>query len=394
MNIQISRRVQSLTGSATLAVAARAKALKEQGVDVVDLSAGEPDFDTPQSIKDAAIAALGRGDTKYPSPVSGRTPLREAIRGYLKKHCGIDYALNQVHVSVGAKDAIAQALTALLDPGDECIVPVPYWVSYPEQVKMAGGTPVLVKCDAAEGRKLSPAQLKAAITPRTRVLILNSPNNPTGAVYTRAEQAALADVLRNTNVVVLSDELYHRLILADVPHVSFAALDGMFERTVTINGMSKTFAMTGWRLGFAAGPEEIIAGMGKIQSQTTSGAVSFVQAASVAALTGDQSFVEEMCAAYRQRGARMANLLNKIPGVSCPPAEGGFVCLAHVAEVFGRVGVKSADELAATILEKSHVALVSGSAFGTQEHVRLSFAASMEQIEKGLERIGKLLAGR
>jgi aspartate aminotransferase len=393
MDIRLSRRIQSVAPSATLAVSARAKALKEQGIDVVDFGAGEPDFDTPQHIKDAATRALAAGDTKYPSPVSGRNPLRAAVCEYTKRYLGLDYRPGQVHVSVGAKDAIIQTLTVLLDPGDEVMIPAPYWVSYPDQVRLAGGTPVIVRPPNAHIHKITGKELAAAITPRTRVLILNSPCNPTGAVYSRDELDALAAAIRGTNIVVISDELYHRLILNDRPHVSFATLDGMYEHTIVINGASKTFAMTGWRLGFATGPEPIIAAMGRMQGQTTSGAVSFVQTAMVAALNGDQNCVETMRRAYRERAGRMVAGLERIPGVHCEPPEGGFVCLPHVAGAFAKLGAKTADEFAAGVLERAHVALVSGSAFGADEHVRLSFATSTEQIDKGLDRLTRLLGG-
>jgi aspartate aminotransferase len=390
MNQRLSQRIRALAPSATLAVTARAKALREQGVQVINFGVGEPDFDTPAHIKEAAIRALQAGDTKYPTPVAGKNPLREAIRRYLLNTCGLDYALNQVHVSVGAKDAILQALSVLVDPGDEVIVPAPYWVSYPEQTGWVGGRAQIIDCRATAGR-IRPEQLRAALTPATRVLILNSPSNPTGAMYSRAELEELADVLRDTDVYILSDELYHMLLIADQPPVSMAALPGMFERTITINGFSKTYAMTGWRIGYAAGPAPVIEAMSRMQGQTTSGAVSFVQTAAIAALEGPQECVAQMCAEYRRRAARMYERLLEIPGVRCERPRGGFVMLANVAALFGRLGVRSADELATAALEQAHVALVTGSAFGCSESIRLSFATSMDQIEEGMKRLQQML---
>ncbi len=390
MTYRLTNRIQTLAPSATLAVTARAKALREQGVSVINFGVGEPDFDTPQFIKDAAIAALQAGDTKYPTPVAGKNVLREAIRRFLARTCKLEYALNQVHVSVGAKDAILQALSVLIEPGDEVILPVPYWVSYPEQIGWVGGTAKLVDCRPNNG-KITPDQLRAAITPRTRLFMINSPSNPTGVMYSRAELEALAAVLRETDILVLSDELYHMLIIAEQPHVSFATLPGMFERTITINGFSKTYAMTGWRIGFAAGPQPVIEAMSRMQGQTTSGAVSFVQTAAAAALDGPQDCIALMCTEYRKRADRMYAMLAEIPQVSCQRPQGGFVLLASVAPLFERVGAKSADEFATIALERAHVALVSGTAFGCDDSVRLSFATSMTQIEEGMRRLHKLL---
>ena len=392
MNLKLSQRIQALAPSATLTVTSRARALKEQGEDVISFAAGEPDFDTPQHIKDAAIEALNAGDTKYASPVSGKTPLREAVREYLKRYCGLDYGLSQITITAGAKEAIYQSFCTILDPGDEVIIPAPYWVSYPEQVKLAGGIPVCVHGPYGGVSKVGPDQLATAITPRTKMLVLNSPSNPAGIVYTRDELEALASVLRGTDVIVLSDELYHRLILDGDPQTSFAALSDMFERTITVNGLSKTYAMTGWRLGFAAGPDQIITGMARMQGQTTSGAVTFCQTAAIAALTGDQKCVDEMVAAYRARGRRMHELLSALPGVSCEPARGGFVCFPDVSGTFERLGVSDATQFAEMAIEQERVALVTGAAFGCPEHVRLTFATGMEQIEKGLARLARLLS--
>lgn len=391
MELRISDRLNRLAPSATLAVAEAARALRERGVEVVSFGAGEPDFDTPAHVRQAAVDALARGDTKYP-PVAGVPALRKAVCGYLERHSHARYEPDEVCVTVGAKDAIHQAIAALVNPGDEVIIPSPYWVSYPDHVKLAGGVPLVVPGDEQLGGKIGPAHLKAALNARTRVLILNSPCNPTGAVYSRAELAALADVLRPTSIAVISDEIYHRLGFHESPTACFAALDGMRDRTITVNGMSKSFAMTGWRLGFAAGPRSVIDAMIRLQGQTTSGAASFVQTAAAAALVGDQGYIEDMRAAYRDRATRVCAALNAMPGVRCVPPAGAFYCFPDVSGTFARLGVSDADGFARLVLERAHVAVVSGVAFGSKRHARLSCATSPALIEKGLDRLAKLLA--
>lgn len=391
MEIRISARIQQLAASATLAVAEKARALRERGVDVIEFGAGQPDFDTPQHVKDAAIAALAAGDTKYPMPVSGKTPLRQAVCAYLKRYSSLDVAPAQTIVTVGAKDALHLAFKCLLDVGDEVLIPVPYWLSYPEQVRMSGGRPRFIRPADLDRGKITAAELAAAITPRTRVLVLNSPANPHGAVYSREELEALAAVLRKHDLLVISDEIYHRLVYTAEPCVSIAALPGMADRTLTVNGASKTYAMTGWRLGFAAGPQPLIDAMARLQGQTTSGATSFVQTAMVAALSGDQSAVDIMRAAYAERGPRMHALLSAIPGIRCTQPLGAFYCFADVSSTFARLGVRNADEFTAAALERAHVAVVSGAPFGCDTHVRLSFATSLDKINAGLERLANLL---
>lgn len=392
MNIRIASRIEELAPSATLAVAERARALRERGIDVIDFGAGQPDFDTPSHVKEAAVAALAAGDTKYPMPVAGKNPLRDAVAAYLARFNGVQYAQNEIIVTVGAKDALHLAFSCLLQPGDEALIPVPYWLSYPEQVRLTGAKPVFVRPASIDSGKISPGELVAAISPRTRVLVLNSPANPHGAVYSRAELAALASVLRQHDIVVISDEIYHRLTYSDEPWTSIAAVDGMRERTLVVNGASKTYAMTGWRLGFAAGPAALVEAMGRLQGQTTSGATSFVQTAMVAALNGDQSPVERMAAAYRERGARMHARLNAISGVRCPRPDGAFYCFANVSGAFARTGVDDADGFTAAALDKAHVAVVSGTPFGCNTHVRLSFATSLEKIDAGMDRLAKWLS--
>ncbi len=381
----------ALKPSETLAVTEKIRALRAQGIDVVGFGAGEPDFDTPEHVKQAAFEALRGGDTKYPTPASGRIPLREAICEYLQRFGGLSYRPSQVCVSVGVKDALYLALQALLNPDDEAIIPAPYWVSYPDQVALAGGKAVVLQPAAGPGAKFNAADVRRALTPRTRVLIMNSPSNPSGVVYSRDELQAIADALRDTSVIVLSDEIYHRLTFDPPPAASFAGLPGMFERTLTVNGFSKTYAMTGWRLGYAAGPEPLIKTIGSLIGQTTSGAPSFIQTAAIAAVRGEQECVEKMRLAYRDRARRMCRRLDAMPGVRCPMPEGAFFCFPDVSGTFERLGVKDADGFAAAVLERAHVALVSGNAFGCPTHARLSFATSDAQIDAGLDRLERLL---
>lgn len=391
MKPKISRRIQELAPSATLAVSERARALQDKGVDVVSFGAGQPDFETPAHIVAAAVAAVQGGDTKYPSPVSGVTPLRKAVCTYLKRFGGLDYEPAQVCVTVGAKDALYLAFATLLDPGDEVVLPAPYWVSYPDQIRLMGATPVIVQPRSAS-LKITPDELRAAITPRTRALVMNSPSNPTGAVYSRDELEGLAAVLRETQVMVISDEIYNRLVFESETSISVAALPGMLDRTITVNGFSKSFAMTGWRLGFAAGPREVIDGMSRLQGQTTSGPASFVQTAAVAALSGDQSCIEPMREAYRRRAALMTDALNGLQGVTCPAPHGAFYCFPDVSGTFARLGVRDGDGFAEAALERAHVAVVSGVAFGAPKYVRLSFATSDARIREGMKRLAQLLS--
>jgi len=362
--------------------------LREQGADVLAFAAGQPDFDTAEPVKRAAVEALRAGDTKYPPP-AGKPPLREAVCAYLSRFCGLSYPPPQVCITPGAKDALALAFAALLDPGDQVLIPVPYWVSYPEQVRLFDGEPVFVAPADDGSLKVDPRALEAACTDRTRVLVLNSPCNPSGVVYRRDELEAIADVVRRHDLLVISDEIYHRLVFDGVEFVSFAALDGMAERTLTVNGVSKSFAMTGWRLGFAAGPQPLIDAMVRLQGQTTGGPASFVQTAAIEALRGDQGAVEQMRAAYQRRRRLMCDGLRALPGVRCTEPDGAFYVFADVRETFDRLGVADADAFAYKLLDEAHVAVVSGNAFGMPTHVRLSFACSDEQIAAGIERIAR-----
>jgi aspartate aminotransferase len=392
MTPALSARILSIAPSATLAVTDRARELREAGADVISFGAGEPDFPTPPHVCEAAQRAIRDGDTKYPSPVAGKTPLRQAVCEYLKTYCGIEVRPSQVCISMGVKDALYLAFACLLNLGDEVIIPAPYWVSYPDQVRLCDGVPVIVRGTRRDSLKVAAAEIAAAITPRTRMLVLNSPSNPSGEVYSREELSAIADVLRGTNVVVISDEIYHRLVFTDSPATCFASLPGMLERTITVNGVSKTYAMTGWRLGYAAGPEWIISAMVKMIGQTTSGAVSFVQTAAVEALRGPQDDVEVMRQAYIRRAERMWRRLSAIPDVTCPRPQGAFFCLPDVSRVLARLGLRNSDEFAARLLEEQHVALVAGGPFGVPDHVRLSFATSDAAIDAGLTRIERFLA--
>lgn len=392
MNYQLSSRIQRVAPSATMAVVEQARQLRKAGANIIEFSAGQPDFDTPEVVKQAAMEALRAGDTKYP-PAAGKDALREAVCGYLKRWGGLDYQPGEVCAAVGAKDALHLAFAVLVEPGDEVLIPAPYWVSYPEQVKLMGGEPVLVAGDMATGGKITPEGLRRAITARSRLLVLNSPNNPSGAVYTAEELAGLSAVVADSKLMVITDEIYHRLAYDAAVSASFAALPGMRERTITVNGCSKSFAMTGWRVGFAAGPAAIIDAMVRLIGQTTSGVASFIQAATIAALEKTDEAVATMREQFRARRDRMCGLLNEMPGVSCPMPAGAFYCFPDVSATFGRLGVADADGFAEAVLREGHVALVSGVAFGVPTHVRLSYATNIEQIEEGLTRMGRVLAG-
>jgi len=389
--MKISQKAQSVPASMTVAVTARAKELKAQGVDVVGFGAGEPDFDTPQYIKDAAIEAIKAGQTRY-TAVPGILELRQAIAEKLKRDNGLAYTADQVIVNVGGKHSVYEAMQAILDPGDEVIIPTPYWVTYPETVTLAGGVNRIVETDSGNGYCLTPELLQDAITDKTAMVILNSPNNPGGFTYSPAQLAALAEVLEGTDIYVLSDEMYEMLIYGDTEFRSFAALsEDAFLRTLTLNGFSKAYAMTGWRLGYTAGPLDVIKAMGRLQSHMTSNAVTFVQYAAVAALgleSGDA--IEAMRTEFETRAKIMADRLNGMEGVHCAQATGAFYCFPEVSAHFGRtIGgteIKGSMDFSQALLEQKNVAVVPGVAFGCDGNVRLSFACSPEQITKGLDR--------
>jgi aspartate aminotransferase len=393
---EINPCVAAMRPSATLAVSARAKALKRAGRPVIELSAGEPDFPTPEPIRRAGIEAIEEGFTCY-TPNPGMPELREAIVARLEADYGLRYGPGQVICSNGAKQSVAQALMVLLRPGDEVLIPAPYWVSYPEMVRLAGGEPVVVPTSAADGYRLTPEALEGALTERTRVLVLNSPSNPTGAVYSREEFEALAQVLRaHPEVLVLSDEIYAQVVY-DAEHVAVASLPGLFERTVTVNGFSKAYAMTGWRLGYLAGPQWLVTAADTVQGQLTSAPSSISQKAGIAALEMDPGPVREMVRAFRERRDFVLGALAEIPGVVCPRPEGAFYVFPDVSAVLGRTApdgraLDSSEALCLYLLEACDVALVPGEAFGDAAGLRISYAASMEDLREAMRRIQEGIA--
>lgn len=393
--MKVSKRAQAVPASATMAVTSRAKELKAQGVDVISYGAGEPDFDTPQYIKDAAIKAINDGKTGY-TATPGIPELKKAISEKLKTENGLNYEPSQVIVNIGAKHSIYETMQAIIDEGDEVILPTPHWVTYPEAIKLAGGVPVVVKTEAANEYKITPDQLKAAITDKTAAFLLNSPNNPGGFTYTPDELKALAKVLEGTNVMVISDEIYEKLVYEGTEFVSFASVsDDAFSRTITVNGFSKAYAMTGWRLGYTAGPKEVVAAMGRLQSHMTQNPVSFVQYAGIAAFNDSAGEVEKMRVEFEKRGVHMAERLNAIEGIKCAQPTGAFYCFPDVSYYYGKtiggVEIKGSMDFAQTLLEQAKVALVPGGPFGCENNVRLSFACSMDDIDNGLDRIEKWL---
>lgn len=395
--MRISRRTAGLTASITLAVSAKAKAMKAAGQDVVGFGAGEPDFDTPEPIKAAAVEAIQSGFTKY-TPSSGMPELRRAVADKLKKENGLQYEPSQVIIACGGKHALFGAMMALVNPGDEVIIPTPYWVSYPDMVSVCQGKSVLVKGREKNGFRMTPAQLRKAMTRRTKVIILNYPSNPTGATYSVAELEALADVvLEHPRAVVFSDEIYERLLYDGAEFRSFAALrPELMDRTVTFNAVSKTYSMTGWRIGYLAGPADIIQAAGNLQSHSTSNPTSIAQKAALAAITGDQSSVEAMRREFDKRRLRMLELLEAMPGVSCVRPAGAFYCFPNmkgaIREVLPKArGTTRSAAFCDKVLEDIKVAMVPGCGFGNDECVRLSFATSMANIEKGLGRLAEYL---
>ena len=398
--IPLATRIAQVADSITLAVTAKARQLKLSGVDVVSFGAGEPDFDTPQFIKDACVDALAKGQTKY-TPTPSIPELKQAIAAKFKRDNGLDYKPEQVSVGAGGKQCLYMAMLACINPGDEVLIPSPFWVSYPEQAKLAGGVPVILAGDESKGFKITPRQLEAAITPRTRAFLINSPSNPSGIAYTPDELRALADVLvRFPNVWIFADEIYEKLIYDGLTFVSFAGLrPEMMERTLTFNCHSKSFAMTGWRLGYVAGPKAVIDGINKLQSQISSHVTSFIQMPGAIALNdprGAES-VETMRVQFERRGRHMWERLNALPDVFCVRPEGAFYCFPNVSKHFGKTasnGTRITDAIgfASVLLDVAHVAVVPGTDSGFDTHVRLSFATSMEQIDKGIDRIATFLS--
>ena len=395
MTLSVSRRVQRVKPSPTLAVTARAARLKAEGKDVIGLGAGEPDFDTPAHIAQAGIDAIKSGFTRYTN-VDGINELKDAIIAKFDVDNGIKYERSQILVSSGAKQTIYNLCMAVLDAGDEAIIPAPYWVSYPDMVMLADGHPVMPFAGPVQGYKITPRQLAASITPKTRLVLLNSPCNPTGAAYTRAELRALGEVLLEyPRVIIGTDDMYEKIYWAPEPFCSLlTAVPELYNRTVTINGVSKAYAMTGWRIGYCGGPKEIITAMGTIQGQSTSNPSSISQKAAVVALSGDQTCVAKMNESFKARHDFVVAGLNALPGVSCLPGAGTFYAFADVSKAMASLGCREDGEFAELLLNEGGVAVVPGGGFGAPGHIRISFATSMTNLEKALERIGRVLAGR
>ncbi|MCX4189482.1 pyridoxal phosphate-dependent aminotransferase [Methylophaga sp. OBS3] len=393
MTTKLSQRVQSIKPSPTLAITARAAELRAEGKDIIGLGAGEPDFDTPEHIKNAAITALNNGQTKY-TAVDGTADLKQAIIKKFSRDNGLDYQPNQILVSCGGKQSFFNLAQALLDAGDEVIIPAPYWVSYPDMVLLAEGTPVIIEGDIDQRYKITPAQLEAAITEKTRLFVINSPSNPSGMAYTKAELEALGEVLRkHPNILIATDDMYEHIYWADEPFVNIVmACPDLYERTIVMNGVSKAYSMTGWRIGYAAGPETLIKAMKKIQSQSTSNPTSISQAASVEALNGDQTCIETMLVEFKKRHDFVVAELNEMDGVTALSTDGTFYVFPDISGVIEKMpGINNDMEFAEALLNDKGVAVVPGSAFGLQNHMRLSIATSESNLRNALSRIADFI---
>lgn len=391
MEIQLAQRVARIKPSPTLAITALAAQLKAAGRDIIGLGAGEPDFDTPEHIKQAGIAAIQQGETRY-TAVEGTPKLRQAIANKFKRENGFDYTPKQVLVSCGGKQSFYNLCQALLSPGDEVIIPAPYWVSYPDMVLLADGVPVIVTAGQAEHFKLSPAKLEAAITPRTKLFVINSPSNPTGVAYTLEELQALGEVLRrHPHVLVATDDMYEHVLFAGRQFVNILnACPDLYGRTIVLNGVSKAYSMTGWRIGYAAGPEKLIQAMAMVQSQSTSNPTSISQYAAAVALEGDQSFIQTMVTAFEERHNFVHQAFNAMDGVECLAADGTFYSFPNVEGMIRRLGLTDDTALSSYLLDKVGVAVVPGSAFGMPGHIRISFATSMANLKEALGRIASV----
>ena len=382
--MNLNKRIKAVTPSVTLAIAAQAKKMKSEGIPVIGFGAGEPDFDTPDYIKDAAIKAINEGFTRY-TPASGTEELKQAICDKLQRENGLAYDLSQIVVSCGAKHTLYNLIQVLCNEGDEVLIPAPYWLSYPEMAKMAGAIPVIVNTDESSNYKVTPAHLEKNITDKTRVVILNSPSNPTGMLYDKEELTALAEVILKHDLIVISDEIYEHIIYDNEKHISIASLSPeIYEKTIVVNGHSKAYAMTGWRIGYMAGPQLVAKAVGSLQSHSTSNPCSIAQKAAVAALQGDQSFLSDNVKLFEKRRNRIIELLEEIPGVTCVKPQGAFYVFPNIKGL----GMNSM-ELAERLLTEAQVAIVPGTAFGADDCIRLSYAMDMDSIEEGLQRIKK-----
>ncbi len=389
LDISLSHRAQSIKPSPTLAVTARAAELRAEGKDIIGLGAGEPDFDTPEHIKDAAIEALKKGQTKY-TAVDGTVDLKTAIINKFKRENNLEYNKNQILVSCGAKHSLYNLFQATLNDGDEIIIPAPFWVSYPDMALLAGAKPVVLETTIAEHFKITPDKLQDAITSKTRMVVFNSPSNPTGVSYSESELAALGEVLlKHPDVLIVTDDIYEHILWGQDKFINIVnACPDLYDRTIVVNGVSKAYSMTGWRIGYVGGPEAIIKGMKKIQSQSTSNASSMAQAAAVAALDGDQTYIKESTVIFKERHDFVLKSLEQIDGISCIASEGTFYSFPDMNGLIEKLdGISNDIELAEFFLEKAEVAMVPGSAFGAPGCMRISFATSMENLEKSMERI-------
>ena len=391
--IVLSDRVNAIKPSPTLAVTNKAAELKAAGKDIIGLGAGEPDFDTPEFAKQAAIDAINAGFTKY-TAVDGIPELKKAIIDKFKRDNGLEYKPDQILVSCGGKQSFFNMAQAFINPGDEVIIPAPYWVSYPDMVLIAGGVPVIVKCEEEAQFKITPEQLKAAITPKTKLLVINSPSNPTGMIYTKDELLALAEVLKaNPHVFIATDDMYEHIRWTGEDFDNIVSVcPELYDRTLVLNGVSKAYAMTGWRIGYAAGPEKLIKAMKKVQSQSTSNPTSISQKAAVAALNGDQSVLEPMIEAFKRRHDLVVEGLNAIPGISCLPADGAFYAYANIKPLIKAAGMSSCTDFSNWLLENAGVAVVPGDAFGLGGYMRISYATGDDVLTDALARIKKATA--
>jgi aspartate aminotransferase len=387
--MKLAARVAEVTPSLTLAIAAKAKAMKAEGIDVCSFSAGEPDFDTPEHIKNAAKQALDQGKTKY-GPAAGEPKLREAIARKLKKDNNLDYQAENVIVTNGGKHGLFNLMLALIEPGDEVVIPAPYWLSYPEMVKLAGGVPMIVRTDASTGYKITPEQLRSAVTTSTKLFVLNSPSNPTGVVYTPTEIKALAEVVVEQDILVVSDEIYEKILYDGAEHLSIGSLGGeIFDHTIISSGFAKAYSMTGWRLGYVAGSTRLIKALSTIQGHSTSNVCTFAQYGAIAALEGSQDCVEQMRQAFAERRQVMMHRLSEIPAITYAKPDGAFYIFLNISKT-GLTSLEFCDAL----LESQQVAAIPGIAFGANDHIRLSYATDMASIEKGVSRLDKFVRSR